>query len=107
MCLINVIRNGEIMNNIITICNNVLEELDKEFPNQKYYSGSIRNIYTEVNRIKQEIQSNNELNFNPQIQTLILNFVDDTTHYESPVIKQLESLSIELSDAKKRGLICE
>ncbi|EIR8762720.1 MULTISPECIES: hypothetical protein [Enterococcus] len=78
-------------------CKKILILLDKEFPNQQYYAGVIKKIRTIVKNIYstalRDETYKEKINFN----SLIREFVDETTHFSSPVIPELEKLDRLLS----------
>ena len=88
------------MEKLIFHCNKVLRLIDKEYPYEKRYSGIIKKIYNIISQIcidaKNNVINDNEVDFT----SLIINFVDDTTDYLSPIIFELEAIKKIMSTLK-------
>ncbi|EGO2826338.1 hypothetical protein HRG49_01525 [Enterococcus faecalis] len=78
-------------------CKKILILLDKEFPNQQYYAGVVKNIRTIVENIYSSVLSGEAYKEKINFNSLIREFVDETTHFSSPVIPELEKLDRLLS----------
>ncbi|MBO0468905.1 disulfide bond formation protein [Enterococcus plantarum] len=78
-------------------CKKILLILDNEFPSQQDYEGVIRDIHNLVNKIYTLSLSGKTYNEKINLNSLIRQFVDETTHFSSPVIPELEKLDRLLS----------
>ncbi|MGX7201692.1 hypothetical protein BCR22_14575 [Enterococcus plantarum] len=78
-------------------CKKILLILDNEFPSQQNYEGVIRDIHNLVNKIYTLSLSGKTYNEKINLNSLIRQFVDETTHFSSPVIPELEKLDRLLS----------
>lgn len=77
------------MKEIILHCDKILEELDVEFPNQKYYTGIIKDLYHLFEEVKKSAQNGEVYTKKIAWGSLVRQFVDDTTHYDSVIIKEM------------------
>ncbi|GAB2024407.1 hypothetical protein OfM1_04770 [Lactovum odontotermitis] len=78
---------------IISTCIQIQNLIEIEFPRQKDFNGIINNIYSIIDKIKIEAEQGvisvaSRINWENKIRQ----FVDDTTHYDSPIIYQIEQL---------------
>lgn len=72
-------------------CEKVLQLLNNTYQSQLKYSGIIKTIYDNVNKIVlDETNLDNLINVN--WDGLIRTFADDTTDYSSPIILELEAI---------------
>lgn len=82
-------------NNCFQHTQRLRELIELEYPEQKNYSGVLRDIYILTNDI-----DNNRIVGNINFSSLARQFVDDTTQYDSPILKTLKDLEVCLN--KKR-----
>lgn len=78
-------------------CKNILLILDSEFPNQQHYEGVVKTIHILINDIYTLALSGKNYKEKINLNSLIRQFVDETTHFSSPVISELEKLDRLLS----------
>lgn len=78
-------------------CKNILLILDSEFPNQQHYEGVVNTIHILINDIYTLALSGKNYKEKINLNSLIRQFVDETTHFSSPVISELEKLDRLLS----------
>lgn len=74
-------------------CIQIQQLIEEEFPNQKNFNGIISNIYDIIELIKHEAEQG-IINYAKSVnwESKIRQFVDDTTHYDSPIIYKIENL---------------
>lgn len=77
------------MTEIILHCEKILEELDFEFPNQKYYTGIIKDLYRLFEEVKKCAQNGEVYTKKIEWDSLVRQFVDETTRYDSVIIKEM------------------
>ena len=70
-------------------CNLVLEKLDEEFPNQKYYVGIVRDLYRLFENIKECARRGEKDEKRIDWNSLVRQFVDETTDYRSPILAEM------------------
>lgn len=87
---------------IIHHCNQLLKLLDEEYPNQKSYPGVIKDIYNSTINVLQAAKNNQQNKPIYNSKSLSRMFVDDTTHFQSPVLKEIEKIS-QLVDEHWKG----
>ncbi len=85
------------MNELIETCEIILSMLDSEFPNQREYDGIVNNTYTIVSNIYDLVSNNEIYEEKIELNSLVRRFVDETTHFSSPIITELENLNKLLS----------
>lgn len=85
------------MEELKEVCRKISILLDKEFPNQKYYTGVLKDIDTIIDKIYTSALIGEKYKVGINFNSLIRQFVDETTHFSSPIISELENLDQLLS----------
>ncbi|MBC1370264.1 hypothetical protein [Listeria welshimeri] len=80
------------MDELIVHCDNIIELIDKKYKKQKKYPGAIKDIYEAIQRTKLEAQDNRFSKNKNFFQSLARQFVDDTTHFDSPILFELDKV---------------
>ncbi|EUJ64875.1 hypothetical protein [Listeria fleischmannii] len=84
------------MDTLINDCLKVMNLINQEFPSQKQYAGIIKNIYDTVGQILYFAKKDEVLDRGINWDSLIRQFVDETTQYRSPIILGLEKIKDDL-----------
>ncbi|WP_167630621.1 hypothetical protein [Listeria valentina] len=85
------------MDTLINDCLEVMNLINQEFPSQKQYAGIIKNIYDIVDQILYFAKKDEVLDKNINWDSLVRQFVDETTQYRSPIILGLERIKDDLT----------
>ncbi|EST10697.1 hypothetical protein [Sporolactobacillus laevolacticus] len=86
------------MNELLNHCKNILNVIDENYPNQKNYTGAIRNIYITISQLLQDVEADHLPMKQIDFTSLSRQFVDETTHYSSSVLQELEIVRKILGD---------
>lgn len=73
-------------------CERIRMLLDHYYPNQKRYNGIIKQMDDILIDIIESVNKEEEINKKLNFSSLMRRFVDETTHYSSPIIKEFEDL---------------
>ncbi|PEZ08856.1 hypothetical protein CN326_04070 [Bacillus sp. AFS018417] len=83
-------------------CKNVILLLEQNYSRQIHYNGIIKEIYIKFSEMTEQIQNKEVSSINVDFLSIIRQFVDDTTEYNSPVIREIEKISKILDKIKTR-----
>lgn len=72
-----------------TQCNIVLELFSKHYHNQITFNGVVKDIYIKFIDLRSKLQNNESIE-DVSLIGCVRMFVDDTTDYNSPIIKEME-----------------
>ncbi|MGG0240028.1 hypothetical protein [Bacillus rhizoplanae] len=83
-------------------CKNVISLLEQNYSRQINYNGIIKEVYIKFSEMIEKIQNKEISSINIDFFSIIRQFVDDTTEYNSPVIREIEETSRILDKIKAR-----
>lgn len=83
-------------------CKEVISLLDENYAKQINYDGIISEIHIEFSNMIRKIENEEINNINTDFFSIIRQFVDDTTEFNSPVIIEIERVSKILNKIKAK-----
>lgn len=89
------------MNELILHCDKVLKLIDEGYPNQRQYSGIIKKIYDLTEKIYLDAKNGILTEKKIDLKSIARQFVDDTTHFDSPILEELVAIDTEIRELRR------
>lgn len=92
------------MGELIMQCKKILQLIDENYPKQKEYPGIIKKIYDLVEKTYLAAKNGIVVEDKVNLKSLARQFIDDTTHFNSPVLIELDKvikILLELQEKSK------